>query len=697
MQCVHVHVAHRRWLLVVAATALAILGVASPALSLPDGRVYELVSPPSPYKSGGIGGVFPLGSLVFAPEQYARSLQASVEGGAVAYVGEDFYQPRLGSVDEYLSQRNAGGWSTTNITPGVPATEEQPFDENLDVGFSPDLSIGVIESAIHLTPDAPAEYANLFLMHGSDVAPLISAKPPNRTPETFGYAYALVVGRFRFPRFEARLLFAGGNAGTGASPTFSHVLFEANDALTPNATDGGKFKNNLYESVNGELRLVNVLPGPGGEADPGASFGVNYNKEYVNIHIPSLDHVISADGSRIFWTDENNHNLYVRENGETTRQVDGSVGGEGQFQTASSDGSRAFFTKASQLYEYDLTDGATHDLAASGVLGVLGASDSGEYVYFVSTSVLAGNAAEGQPNLYLSHAGQTQFIATLSPGDDETPELYGSGGSPSGDWYSTFAGRTAEVSPDGRYVAFLSQKPLTGYDNVSRETGAHLYEIFVYDAATDTLACASCNTDGSPPRHNTLLPTPAGGVYQPRYVDDAGRLFFSTSEPVLPQDTNETSDVYEYAAGRVSLISPGEMNTDAVFADSDETGENVFFTTRQQLVSSDTDRVIDMYDARVGGQAPPPPPAAPCAGEACHGPAVQPPSFEAPVSSVYVGPDNGAATSDAGTTTSAGAAPPVTRPLTRAQKLAGALKACRAKRPRHTRTVCEARARKRYR
>jgi hypothetical protein len=33
----------------------------------------------------------------------------------------------------------------------------------------------------------------------------------------------------------------------------------------------------------------------------------------------------------------------------------------------------------------------------------------------------------------------------------------------------------------------------------------------------------------------------------------------------------------------------------------DENGENVFFTTRERLAPGDTDELIDVYDARVGG------------------------------------------------------------------------------------------------
>ncbi len=620
------------WVLGAVMVLLIVCPAVSFGLSPLGGRVYEQVSPLQ--KSGGIGGVLPLGPLTASGGQ---PLQGAANGAGIAYLGEDFYQPRLGGLDEYLSQRSSTGWSTKNLTLGVPSTNEISAGANLYVGFSPDLSAGIFDSTINLTKNAPSGYANLYLTRNTSVQPLLTVTPPNRALNRFGYAY--LNGISLESGIERQLLFAGGNAGTAVVEPFSHVLFEANDALTPDAKDGGEYENNLYEWVDGELTLVNVLPD--GEAAPNASFGVSHNDSYVNVPLPSLDHVISADGSRVIWTDENNGNLYMRENGTSTIQIDEAVGGQGSFQTASLNGSKVFFTKAGHLYEYDVPGKVTRDLTGGGgVLGVLGGSDDGNYIYLVSTSILAGEAVAGQPNLYVSHEGELGFVATLAFEDDRTRELeiYGSGATPEGDWYQTYAGRTAEVSPNGRYVAFLSKRALTGYDNL--DEGNPFFEIFVDDCNAMTLACASCNTDGSPPTHKTLLPISSNGVYQQRYLDNAGRLFYSTAEAVVPADTNDASDVYEYAEGQISLISPAGDGDEAVFADASESGADVFFTTRQQLVPGDRDQVIDLYDARVDGTLEEPLPTA-CMGEGCrHGLSASLPSLGAPASIIFVGPGN---------------------------------------------------------
>jgi hypothetical protein len=69
----------------------------------------------------------------------------------------------------------------------------------------------------------------------------------------------------------------------------------------------------------------------------------------------------------------------------------------------------------------------------------------------------------------------------------------------------------------------------------------------------------------------------------------------------------------------VSLISTGRSDTDSLFVEVTPGGNDVFFTTRQQLVGIDTDQATDLYDARVNGgiAAQSPPPSVECSGEGC--------------------------------------------------------------------------------
>ena len=173
---------------------------------------------------------------------------------------------------------------------------------------------------------------------------------------------------------------------------------------------------------------------------------------------------------------------------------------------------------------------------------------------------------------------------------------------------------------------------------------------------------------------------PRGGALARTMSDDGSFVFFQSPVALTPQATN--GGVYEYHEGRVSLVAAeGEL------IGTSASGGDVFFRTTQQLVTRDTDTQWDFYDARVDGGFPAPVVPAGCVGDACQGSPGAPPVFGAPSSASFTGGGN--------------LAPPASavvvapRALTRAQKLAHALKAC-SKQPKRKRHTCEAKAKKLY-
>ena len=180
----------------------------------------------------------------------------------------------------------------------------------------------------------------------------------------------------------------------------------------------------------------------------------------------------------------------------------------------------------------------------------------------------------------------------------------------------------------------------------------------------------------------------------------------------MSQDVNGTQDVYEYepagvgtcntssvtfgerSNGCVGLISSGSSPEESAFLDASETGGDVFFLTLARLLTQDYDAALDVYDAHECSTAAPcypPEPVSPpvCStGDACKvSPTPQPSIF---------GPSPSATFSGAGNVVPSATAPVVGgRSLSRAQKLARALKACR-KKPRRQRGVCERKARRSF-
>jgi hypothetical protein len=447
-----------------------------------------------------------------------------------------------------------------------------------------------------LSPLAPNGYPDLYSQPTDDLlalSPLLTDPPPNR-PEG------------EVPEGEKfHLKFAG------ATPDLSRVIFAANDALTgttpfaPPSVDKGPGKDNLYESALGQLRLVNVLPG-NIETSPGAVFGsgTRLAKE-VDPTLAVADdfsHAISEDGSRVFWSSEAGQ-VYVRENGETTQEIPDH---SGRFLTASADGSKLLLSDG-KLYNVDNLAEAPAELAGKAAFkGILGQSDDLSSIYFVDSA----------DNLHLWHEGSAAFIGALTAEDRE-------------DWTVSPIRRTAEASRDGNWLTFLSRAQLDpGYDNTgpcglnnSQEiVPGPCPEVYLFDSTSESLICASCDPSGEPPLGAALLPTigvnaSAGFQPQPRYLTDQGRLFFDTRDSLSPFDINSgVEDVYEYEpqgvgsclrkGGCASLISAGSEPVDSNFLAIDPTAANVFFTSRDQLVSRDHDELLDVYDAREFGGFP---------------------------------------------------------------------------------------------
>jgi hypothetical protein len=160
-------------------------------------------------------------------------------------------------------------------------------------------------------------------------------------------------------------------------------------------------------------------------------------------------------------------------------------------------------------------------------------------------------------------------------------------------------------------------------------------------------------------------------------------VVFQTAEALSPQDTDGASDVYLWHDGRVSLISHGGGQEPWI----DASGQNVYFVTDKPLTAGDRDVNVDIYDARIDGGFDLSSPV-PCSGDACQGqPSTPPASAGAPGSETLQGAGN--------LPQAAVVEKAKSRPLTRQQMLAKALKQCH-KKPKHKRLVCERQARKRY-
>jgi DNA-binding beta-propeller fold protein YncE len=619
---------------------------------LSDNRGWELVSPADK-----------LGNDVLIDSGRTR---AAVGGNAVGFASlGGFADVRGGGVAvDYMSIRHGqpgtSGWATHAITPvqGSPGFQYlgEGFRSHYEGELSPDLSRGVLRTASPITHDPNVEHVgNLYV------------RDDLRTPGTGSYQLATACpacGSTPLTPLSSTLATAFLPLFAGASADFGHVLFESAFRLTSDSTaDGSPAGVNLYEWDHGVVRLAGILPdgtpAPESQAGPGV------------LQLIYPPRTISADGSRIFFTDNPGTvdpvagTLYMRVNHASTVQINASERTEpdpngpaaARYWNASVDGSRAFFTSTealsddagpgTNLYMYDVAKPAGHHLSSlvpgAEVSAVIGVSNDGHYVYFVAS----GQPVAGQPTppalgFFAWHDGRVSYIGELTDFGDTTlnePSLYGSE-----------PRLAARVTPDGRHLLFTSStsQGLTDYDQ--SHCGSGCEELYLYNADTQSLRCVSCNPTGAPATANAVdnreVSTSAAGTtwhLNRAVADDGRRVFFTTIEALVPEDSNHKEDVYEYdtASATVHLISSGRDPSGSYFMDASASGNDVFFVTRQQLVGWDHDQNYDLYDARVGGGVPEPAAAAaPCSSDGCQGASGPPPSLSTPGSLLASGSGN---------------------------------------------------------
>jgi hypothetical protein len=592
-----------------------------------DCRAYELASANF---TGGYDVVSDLvpGQTPFDgyPDAPGRLLY-SVRDGGIPGTGN----PTNRGPDPYVATRGAEGWTTKYV--GIPADDPYAtgaFSSTLlgaDTGLNT-FAFGGPEICSPCFADGssgvPVRMPNGELVQG------MTGEPPDPSATSAGYV--------------AKPLSADG----------SHLVFGTTAKLVSGSgIDSTSVK--LYDRNLGSqtTQLISTLPG--GTQITGEELG-------------ELD--ISSDGSRILFgtevgedPDGNRYwHLYMHVgSGSSAKSVDlmEAAGTGALFDGMTSDGSKVFFTTTDQLLPEDEDTSAdiyvaevagagpatlkllsapaaapepgnvdTCDPAANGdgnnwnavggasanTCGVVaiggGGGIAGEtgVAYFLSPETLGGSGVANEPNLFaVEPGGALKLVATLEPNNAlvrdavKDSELHR---------YGDF-----QTTPDGKFAAFVTTKPLNpAYNN------AGFAEVYRYELAGNSLSCASClPTEGSPLKGESSLPSHGLGI------TDAGSVFFNSADQLVMRDQNEKLDAYEWEDGALSLISTGfsAFPSDLLTVTAD--GKDAFFFTRETLVPSDNNgQAMKLYDARAGGGFFVIPASPLCAAsDECHGPGSQ--------------------------------------------------------------------------
>lgn len=587
----------------------------TPPAGLPDHRAWEQVSPAHKHGATVLDSYVGEGGLT----------QAAADGSAIAYIasgpiGEN--EPagaRAPEATQIVSERvstpEGPRWSSEDVM-----TESEGPARGFALGipiayqfFSSDLETALVNpyDPFDVEQHLSSETAEKTMYLRSDAtcadtpqtcyAALLSAA--NDTAET-------KVG-------EAQLAFEG------ATPDLDAVVFHSHEPLTAGASGPGLYEWFKRKPAAEQLQLLNLLPtAEGGGWAPSATLGARGSAQ-------ARSGAISDNGLRVVWSGSGH--LYLRDLEPTTPETlrvdepDKGASGLGSanpiFQAASANESKVFFTDSQRLTKDSTGQDGTQDLyvfelakpvgervtdlgpdidegtGAAAVQGaLLGASEDGSFVYFVANGILAPGAEPGHCttstpegaagcNLYVAHFDgerweAPRFIARLS--EEDAPDWGTTIPQPNAAEYSV-QNLTARVSPNGEWLAFMSNRSLTGYDNIdaNESTGAHADEevyLYHYTASPGDLVCASCDPSGAQPigvldyvdagegegllvdQVGTWAAGPDGetqpgidswlaaslpgwtgsgkqsygALYQSRYLSDDGRLFFDGADALVP-------------------------------------------------------------------------------------------------------------------------------------------------------------------
>jgi Tol biopolymer transport system component len=142
-----------------------------------------------------------------------------------------------------------------------------------------------------------------------------------------------------------------------------------------------------------------------------------------------------------------------------------------------------------------------------------------------------------------------------------------------------------QASADGTRVLFFTNERMDASDTDS--FGDDIYE---RAGATTTLVSTGPTAGTCSGCGQVVVP---GGASL-----DATRVVFATNDQLVSTDTDTNLDVYERVGGTTTLLSPGPAG--AQFAGLSADGTHVVFTTGEHLDPADTDARVDIYEW-VGG------------------------------------------------------------------------------------------------
>lgn len=527
---------------------------------LPDGRVYEEVSPSN--KSGNeaaqpVDGVAP---VMFAAPDGGDSVLYNTSGP----IGDS----ATGVQDWAVAKRAGTTWQSSGVLPRALGEQSRATTNPNALAFSSDLSAAIFE--VPESGGIPATYVPNELSfangHAGEGAPAIFVHSLG-TGETKWLGWPMIADPLPDPASTANnfSILAKGGSIAGASPQLNTIYFNfwgtlsleddhpntslgdvsraqvlRGETSNPNADPAGD--SGFYEWHEGTVRSAGNLPN--GTLDPYGAISAATPYESKGFTGDSLDNQVSETGERAFFLSPAPESgsgrpseLYLHEtaqgiqrtvlvsrdallpstNGEPAPAPTTPLLIEAQdplssrsYMYAAPDGSRVFFVSTDTLtagaptnnegkvYEFNIETETLSYLPGLAPSTVAGGAPS--------RAQIVASSPDGAKLLFeklVAYGPQTQRPIELDLwADGHVTPIASLNGSVED--YVYFA----QITSDGKAFVFQTSDPLPGFNDGGHKVNGELQptsDVYSYSVGTDTLDCLSCPPRGIAPTGNAEL------------------------------------------------------------------------------------------------------------------------------------------------------------------------------------------------
>lgn len=431
------------------------------------------------------------------------------------------------------------------------------------------------------------------------------------------------------------------------------VIFTSHESLDSADTDTSA---DVYETAGGVTSLLSTGPADAGEETDVYFGGTSADATYVYFETAAA--LVSTD------TDGGERDIYLRRAGTTTlvsAGPAGSGGGHHSVVAVSRNGLRVVDLTAERmgsedtdsevdLYEYFdgstklVSKGPAADSSPDGVMPLSPATPDAKSIVVITKERFVAADDNEDYDLYQFSRGRTRLVTSRS--DGTTPECprpllekLGIQGSTSRrpPCEPFFGGQTN----DGSKVLFGSPKPLDSPAGTllqpSEDTTGGLF-VKSSDGTTTLIDEHGRGSDSriAPDGSRYVVSTTArhsaadtddqfdfysleGGAFSLltsggeghvghqaiEFTDDLRSMFLSTSDPLVPEDTNDYENVYVTTPSGPQLALTGPADPDpagiGAFIGASASGDRWFLFTTRPLVAEDTDGTYDVYIRHLDG------------------------------------------------------------------------------------------------